>query len=109
MDRIEFFKRLDEISAERSRLAALKLAAKAEAEARIARALERKARRQEIPFLEHSSVERPVALVWDLASQLLRDDPEISQPAIVAICVQRGVATNTAKTQIRAFFKALGR
>ena len=55
-----------------------------------------------IKILHKSTVERPCALVWALAADMLG----ASRVAVVNACISAGIATHTAKTQYQQWFRA---
>lgn len=50
-----------------------------------------------------STVERPVRLVWAIADEMTAANPSATRREVLAECVRRGVALNTAKTQYSAW------
>jgi hypothetical protein len=55
---------------------------------------------------ERSTVEGAVAIVWDIAADMLKQGA--ARKDILAACVNAGVALNTARTQYQHYRKAAG-
>lgn len=58
------------------------------------------------PYLAVSSVQRPVQLVHSVCAAVLAVQPSTTRGQLVAMCVQQGVATATAQTQVSQYLKA---
>jgi hypothetical protein len=52
---------------------------------------------------DRSTVERPVRLMWAIADEMTAANPSVTRREVIAECVRRGVALNTAKTQYSAW------
>jgi hypothetical protein len=61
------------------------------------------AREELLLVRDRSTVEKPVRLVWAIADEMLAANPAVSRREVLAECVRRGVALNTAKTQYGAW------
>lgn len=55
---------------------------------------------------KRSAIKGAVGIVWDIAAAMLAEGAK--RKDIVAACVERGVAENTAKTQLQHYRKAAG-
>lgn len=58
------------------------------------------------PYLAVSSVQRPVQLVHAVCKAVLAAQPSTTRAQLVAMCVQQGVATATAQTQVSQYLKS---
>lgn len=57
------------------------------------------------PYVAVSSVQRPVQLVHSVCAAVLAVQPSTTRGQLVAMCVQQGVATATAQTQVSQYLK----
>ena len=53
-----------------------------------------------------STVESPVARVWDIADRMKAENPEVRRKDVIAACQAEGVAFYTARTQYQSWFTA---
>lgn len=63
------------------------------------------ASRAAVPYVAHSTVARPVQLVHTLCAKVLQAAPNTPRSQLVALCVQHGVATATAQTQVGVWLR----
>jgi len=61
------------------------------------------AREPSLLVRDRSTVGKPVQLVWAMADEMFAANPAVSRREVIAECVRRGVAVNTAKTQYSAW------
>jgi hypothetical protein len=53
-----------------------------------------------------STVANPVKLVWQVAEEMKKADPNVRRKDVVAECIKRGVALHTARTQYQRWSKS---
>lgn len=53
-----------------------------------------------------SDIERPTKAVWHIADELSQANPNVRRKDVIAECVNRGVAYNTARTQYQQWLTA---
>lgn len=53
-----------------------------------------------------SDIERPTKAVWHIADELSQANPSVRRKDVIAECVNRGVAYNTARTQYQQWLTA---
>lgn len=53
-----------------------------------------------------SSVTKPTKLVWEIADDMRKANPDARRKDIIQACVDAGIAYNTARTQFQHYFKA---
>ena len=61
---------------------------------------------KDIPHRHKSEVEKPVQAVFNIASEMKQDNPDVTRKEIIAECVNRGIAFYTARTQYYYWKKA---
>lgn len=52
-----------------------------------------------------STVESPSKLVWHIADEMIGANPQVTRKEVIQACIDRGIATFTARTQYQAWFK----
>lgn len=54
-------------------------------------------------LLHVSAMVGACALVWDIAEQMLKDNPSVKRKAILEACTEKGIAYYTARTQYQKY------
>ena len=55
---------------------------------------------------DHSTIQRPTKTVWHIADEMFAANPQARRKDVIAECVRRGVAFNTARTQYQQWLTA---
>lgn len=57
-------------------------------------------------WLHRSEIESPTKYVWEVADEMLEENPKVTRKEVIAECERRGVAHWTARTQYQAWLTA---